>query len=935
MTHRKPFMLLFCLFLAFCAGAETIPLQPLEGRESAVRQGTSWGVPFAKGAVQADAVFTLTDADGAVVPSDSWPLARWSDGSLKWLGMAATQASGPLTLSVQPAPRKKARRSAKSAPLPTMVSRDADGIHINTGALSCTFPASGPLWLRDLALDGKTIASGAELVAVWERRSSARKGRTLTQQDCLGQVEKLTVVQDTPMRAVVKVEGRHRAADGHEWLPFALYCIFYADMPTIQLTHSFVFDSDGREDFVAGLGVRFRVPFREQVHNRHVRLSGDGKDGAGFWCQPVRLAPGYRPSAGRTFTTQYEEYLRGSRLPDEEALSETERAALQTCPIWGDMRLVQANSGGFVLEKRTSGQCAWVRYVEGKRSLGGALLGDCSGSLFIGVKDFWQSFPAALQVDGAGGEEGTLTAWLWAPDGPAMDMRHYDTVGHDLKINYEDYKEGWESPLGVGHRSTLELRLFDTIPDNGELLAVAKAVQKPLQYCCTPEYLCAVHAFGDYWALPRENDALCADIERQLNETLDFYKKQVEERSWYGFWNYGDVMHNYDFTRHDWRYDIGGWAWNNVELAPNVLLWTCFLRTGREDLWTMAEAMEKHASEVDVHHLGQFAPLGSRHNVMHWGDGAKQPRISYAGMKRYLYYLTGGDPLTGDRMTEQLGAEKAYDYARRVSTWGAVGGTYLKSSLNDWGYYAGNWMIEWERTGNTFYRDRLLNSIRDLVALSRPSGALAFDYFDPETGRFMVWLKEQPAQRQEGPGRQRAPAPAEVNAPKEEFVPASTLSDKQIAALVGQRLSMVRGDTFSTIFGVPELLADLRASIDYPEFWKYVDNSFRSISRSQGGSMTGPRMAAWVAHAEGDAELGALAWKNLLDNGFTENESDGTPVREHPYGQQVASPDLVKPYGEPQFLGQKAGWQRHTPSTTQWLLNAIEVMAWSQPAPIL
>lgn len=54
------------------------------------------------------------------------------------------------------------------------------------------------------------------------------------------------------------------------------------------------------------------------------------------------------------------------------------------------------------------------------------------------------------------------------------------------------------------------------------------------------------------------------------------------------------------------------------------------------------------------------------------------------------------------------------------------------------------------------------------------------------------------------------------------------------------------------------------------------------------------------------------------------------PVRPHPLGEKVASPDLVKPYGEPHFLGQSAGWQLHTPSTTQWLLNAIEVMEWAR-----
>ena len=256
-----------------------------------------------------------------------------------------------------------------------------------------------------------------------------------------------------------------------------------------------------------------------------------------------------------------------------------------------------------------------------------------------------------------------------------------------------------------------------------------------------------------------------------------------------------------------------------------------------------------------------------------------------------------------------------------------MGGTYIKSSLNDWGYYAGNWMIEWERTGNTYYRDRLLNSIKDLTALSRISGALAFDYFDPETGRFMVWLNEKPAAP--GPGGRPAPQ-AEVNAPASEFVPASTLSDKKLRSIVGWRLGNVRSDTFSTIFGVPEMLADIRATVDAPEFWKYVDNSFRAISGVGGGSMTGPRMAAWIADVEGNAEMGAKAWKNLLDNGFTATESDGTPVRPHPVDEKVATPDIVKPYGEPHFLGQSAGWQLHTPSTTQWLLNAIEVMEWAR-----
>jgi len=70
----------------------------------------------------------------------------------------------------------------------------------------------------------------------------------------------------------------------------------------------------------------------------------------------------------------------------------------------------------------------------------------------------------------------------------------------------------------------------------------------------------------------------------------------------------------------------------------------------------MAEAMTRHTTEVDTYHLGRFAPLGSRHNVRHWGCGAKEPRISQAAFRRHYYYLTT-DERTGDVMREVVDAD--------------------------------------------------------------------------------------------------------------------------------------------------------------------------------------------------------------------------------------------------------------------------------------
>ena len=71
----------------------------------------------------------------------------------------------------------------------------------------------------------------------------------------------------------------------------------------------------------------------------------------------------------------YQEYLRGARLPDQAELGEREKAALLTCPVWGDMRIVQNNPNSYSVDKRTNPESSWVHVVDGGRALGGALLG--------------------------------------------------------------------------------------------------------------------------------------------------------------------------------------------------------------------------------------------------------------------------------------------------------------------------------------------------------------------------------------------------------------------------------------------------------------------------------------------------------------------------------------------------------------------------------
>jgi hypothetical protein len=407
--------------------------------------------------------------------------------------------------------------------------------------------------------------------------------------------------------------------------------------------------------------------------------------------------------------------------------------------VWDDFRLVQLDSHGFTIQKRTNPQSTWLYSAEGERSSGFAFVGDVTGGLGIALRNFWQSYPAELQVQDASSSAAHLTAWMWSPESAPMDLRHYDTRAHGLEASYEDVQEGNSTPFGVARTSELMLWPTAGIPSKQDCAAMAKFSAAPPLLVASPQHLHDARAFG-YWSMRDTSTPFKAAVESGLDATLRLYLEQIDQRGWYGFWNYGDVMHSFDRARHVWRYDLGGMAWDNSELGTDTWLWYSFLRTGRADIFRMAEAMTRHTGEVDTYHFGPMAGLGTRHGVTHWGDGAKEARIGQAAFRRYYYYLTC-DERTGDSMREALQAEKsitAYDPMRLADPPRPEDKQYVARirSGPDWLAIVGNWMTEWERTGNTQFRDKIFTGMKSIEAMPHGfrTGKNMLMGFDPTTG---------------------------------------------------------------------------------------------------------------------------------------------------------------------------------------------------------
>jgi hypothetical protein len=856
----------------------------LDGAAPVAAAGVSWGVPYPRGAVKKGAHFALSGADGSALPLQSWPLAYWPDGSLKWVGFATVAGPGAgssLSLSTT-------RASTTPAGPSVRVTETAGGYLVDTGPLQASIPREGSNLIESLIRDGRVVARAGRLVAVVEHRAAEDALDAPPREAYTSRVQRVTVEQRGPVRAVVRVEGVHRLEAGaREWLPFDVRFYFHAGQAPVRMVYTMVYDGDQEHDFIRGLGLEFAVPMREEPLNRHVRFAGEGVgDSAGVWAEPIQPLYGRRMISFPDRNI-YRDQVAGLRVPDRAEYSAAGQALVRDWAIWSDYRLEQGSSDGFSIRKRTNPSSAWIAAASGGRAGGVPWVGDVSGGLGVGLKDFWQAYPAALEVRGAATDTARLRVWLWSTEGPAMDMRHYDTVGHDLNAAYEDWQPGFSDAHGVAR--TRELMLFPTekVPTRAESQQEARLSAAAPLLVTTPAYLHGLQAFG-IWSLPDHSTPGRRWIEAQLDSALAFYEREVEQRRWYGFWDYGDVMHSYDPVRHSWRYDIGGFAWANSELAPDLWLWYSYLRTGRPEVFRMAEAMTRHTSEVDVYHLGRFAGLGSRHNVRHWGDGSKEARENQAVLRRIYYYLTT-DERIGDVMRESLVADSTLGHLDPLRL------AYPITETNpnpyptrvrfgpDWLSLVGNWMTEWERTGDTRWRDRILTGVRDIAKMPYGpfSGWAGAFGFDPRTAH-LYYLG--------GEFQESTHLSTIMGGGEMAFELSDLLRDRSWDRIWLQ---------YTSLYAAPreEVLKELGIDKEDPG-----DN---------GSSYA--RLNAWAYRRTGDAKYAERAWAQLLGSGpgirrtgamFTANT--------------VAVPEVLRPLREIPFVS--------TNTTAQWSLNAIELL---------
>jgi hypothetical protein len=869
---------------AEAAGPQPVTLKWLEADGLGAAPGTTLGVPWPKGAYPKDQTFSLATPDGREVPVQSWPLAQWPDGSLKWsahaIGPERTADAFTLTAGSAAAPARR-----------VTVTTTGGTVTVSTGVITAKLGRSGSSLVKSVTRGSTEIARDGRLVMLRQGEiEDGDQGRE-TYERFESHIAETRVEQDGPVRAVVRIDGKHRRGN-RSWLPFSVRLYFYAGAESFRMVHTITYDGTQEPgkasgDFIRGLGVRFTVPMRDPAYDRHIRIGGDG---TGMLREAVKGVTGLRRDPGAAVqAAQFE----GRKLPDPATWDQRVTSRLHLVPDWGDYTLSQLSADGFTVRKRTKKGHGWIAAGGGRRASGFGYVGGASGGLSFGLRDFWEKHPAGLDIRDAHTDSAEVTLWLWSPEAQPMDLRFYhDGLGQDtyaeqlegLNITYEDYEPGFGTPYGIARTSELLFWAHDSTPGAGTLAKETAAVRTPPQLAAPPAQLVSAKVFGGLFAEPDRSTPARARIEDHLDFLFTYYRDQVDMRRWYGFWDYGDIMHSYDPARHQWRYDVGGYAWDNSELSPDLWLWYAYLRSGRADIFRFAEAMTRHTGEVDVYHLGEWAGLGTRHGIQHYADSAKQQRIANTTYRRFYYFLTA-DERTGDLMHANVDSDETFlalDPIRKIRTEPYTPDRHALSIGfgTDWSGLVSAWLTEWERGGPKAAKAkaRVLSTMETIAA--QPNGFVqGSGLYDLDTGRFAI--------------------------DKEPKVGVSHLS---------------------AVFGLNELCAELIDLVDMPEFKEaYLDycryfNATKAEQAARYGSHFGSlilfqghsRLDAYAAVQTGDEKLARRAWEKFYNSdGYKESAPWAT--------EEVGGPVTLVP-------GSEANWV-HTNDTSLYGLAAIENLA--------
>ena len=505
---------------------------------------SSWpvtsGIPFGRGVLLNTNHLALSDAEGQPVPLQTESLAKWSDGSIRWLLL-----DFPVTVAANKSAQFRLRfdgnvqADAPAGPLamPLSVGESEGVVDIDTGVMRLQvskrrFRLLDRVWL-DTTGDGEFSD---------EERITASQGAGIELNTPDGQVFRadsgpcqVTIEQRGPIRACLRIEGDHRGPSG-KMFRFIVRLHAWRGQPYVKLHYTFI--NDNRRQLMT------RIKSLDLVFS-HRRIDG-GQQG----------------------------FLNGEASPDA--------------------RVLQMDDRGYKINSD----------VTPGHAQGWGYLGDRRGGFAVGIREFWQNWPKSLEVVTQGnarqriGQDNDATESGPVDRGqlrvgilPEFPQGLYDgkPLREEAKLYY--YLRGGVYSFKIGAARTHEtwVRFSVGMPDRKRLGSFFEATEKPLLATCDPAYVRKTLAAGDL-AVANRKATPHFGYDAWINEFLDCHLEDRRKQRSFGMLNYGD-----------W-YWASNDSWGNLEYDMPRCFFAQYLRSGDRRFFDRAEQAARHYIDVDVAH---------------------------------------------------------------------------------------------------------------------------------------------------------------------------------------------------------------------------------------------------------------------------------------------------------------------------------------------
>jgi hypothetical protein len=369
------------------------------------------GIPFARGVLTDPAPLLLHDADDRRRSVQAQPLARWADGSVKWLlvdFLAWLPAEGSTRYTLEQTTDRPPATGLR-------VEESPAAVVVATGAAVFHLSRTDGQLLQTATISDKDILESGSCRTVLTDAAG---------QTGVPRIDQVHLEARGPVRATVRLEG---SFTGRVPCRFVARCCFFAG---------------------TGL-VRLRLTVHNPKRARHRGGLWDLGDPGSMWFRDLSFELG----------------LAGRRDPRRSWRTELGQAP--TTDQRGNLEIYQDSSGGEQWQSRNhvnrEGRvpCSFRGYRV--RSAGGETFGlraspvvslhGSGGWIAAAVPEFWQQFPKALEVEGhilrvrlfpgqfadlfelQGGEQKTHTIWLdfgvgGGPEGTPLDWVHRPARAH-------------------------------------------------------------------------------------------------------------------------------------------------------------------------------------------------------------------------------------------------------------------------------------------------------------------------------------------------------------------------------------------------------------------------------------------------------------------------------------------------------------------------